>query len=119
VREEIKRVRKIFIFSDFHYQRLEACVKYVKMQLQISELLTIMLSLVVIFVRLTVTLLSRQLGLPVRCDWRRRRRSCKERVLRRAVEDRSILSTIKRRKVNWIGTSCVGTALSNTLLKER
>jgi hypothetical protein len=27
--------------------------------------------------------------------------------------------TIKRRKANWIVTSCAGTAFSNTLLKER
>jgi len=35
VREEIKCVRKILTFSDFHYQRSESCAKYTKMQLHI------------------------------------------------------------------------------------
>ena len=85
VREEIRCVRKIVTFSDFHYQRSEACVKYTKMQLQISQLHIIVLPLVVTYVRFTVTLLSRLLGLPVRCDWRRCRRSVRPNMRRKSI----------------------------------
>ena len=42
-----------------------------------------------------------------------------EEVLQRLKEERNILDTIKRRKVNWIGHIWVVTAFWNTLLKER
>jgi len=49
-----------------------------------------------------------------RC-WRRKEISWTDRVrnevvLHRVKEDRNILHTVKRRKANWIGHSCVGTA---------
>jgi hypothetical protein len=42
-----------------------------------------------------------------------------EAVLHRVKEKRNILHTIRRRKANWIGHNCAGTAFYNTSLKER
>jgi hypothetical protein len=42
-----------------------------------------------------------------------------EEVLQRVEEDKIILQTIKRRKITVLVTSCIGTAVKNTLLKER
>jgi hypothetical protein len=42
-------------------------------------------------------------------NWTDRERN--EDLLRGVKETRNILRTIKRRKADWVGTSCIGTAL--------
>jgi len=52
--------------------------------------------------------------------WRRSVRpiASKEKSIARAMEERYILHTIKRRRLSGLVRSCVGTAFWNTLLKE-